>query len=107
MLKFFYLSECITNLLVLVFSPQEKLAKAQEENDKLRKQLEKLKSKHKMEIDTMKHYLAESRLPEAALRALNREESDVTQSHTASHSSGYDDQPWRAEFGAIYQDQHY
>nr|GMC76424.1 kinesin-like protein KIN12A [Ipomoea batatas] len=90
-----------------VYFAEEKLAKAQEENDKLRKQLEKLKSKHKMEIDTMKHYLAESRLPEAALRALNREESDVTQSHIASHSSGYDDQPWRAEFGAIYQDQHY
>lgn len=57
-----------------------------------------------MEINTMKQYLAESRLPESALKPLYREDSDV-----AVHSSttpDYDDQAWRAEFGAIYQE-HY
>lgn len=52
----------------------------------------------------MKQYLAESRLPESALKPLYREDSDV-----AVHSSttpDYDDQAWRAEFGAIYQE-HY
>lgn len=57
-----------------------------------------------MEMNTMKQYLAESRLPESALQSLYRDDSDV-----AEHSSAipdYDDQAWRAEFGAIYQE-HY
>nr|GLL38317.1 kinesin-like protein KIN-12F [Ipomoea trifida] len=81
---------------------------AREENDKLRKQIEKLKRKHKMEMITMKQYLAESRLPEAALRPLYREDSDIPQNDTTSSHPVYDDdQAWRAEFGAIYQDHHY
>lgn len=53
-----------------------------------------------MEMITMKQYLAESKLPESALQPLYREDSDV------AHSSAIldDDQAWRAEFGAIYQD---
>ncbi|KAG5546658.1 hypothetical protein RHGRI_018730 [Rhododendron griersonianum] len=79
----------------------ENFTRVQEDNDKLRKQVEKLKRKHKMEMITMKQYLAESRLPESALRPLYREDSDNTA--TSLHD---DDQAWRAEFGAIYQD-HY
>ncbi|KDO62189.1 hypothetical protein CISIN_1g001229mg [Citrus sinensis] len=72
----------------------------QQENEKLKKQIDKLKRKHKMEMITMKQYLAESKLPESALQPLYREDSDV------AHSSAIldDDQAWRAEFGAIYQD---
>ncbi|XP_075478035.1 LOW QUALITY PROTEIN: kinesin-like protein KIN-12F [Primulina tabacum] len=82
---------------------EEKNTMIEEENDKLKKQMEKLKRKHKMEIITMKQYLAQSRLPEAALqRPLYREDSDVTHNDHVYD----DDQAWRAEFGAIYQD-HY
>lgn len=71
----------------------------QEENENLKKQIEKLKRKHKMEMSTMKQYLAESRLPQAALQPLYHEDSDLI------HQDD-DDQSWRAEFGAIYQE-HY
>lgn len=55
----------------------------------------------------MKQYLAESRLPESALRPLYREDTDVIQSKSAPlHYDDDDDQSWRAEFGAAYQE-HY
>lgn len=86
---------------------QENFTKAQEENDKLKKQVEKLKRKHKMEMITMKQYLAESRLPEAALRPLCRQESDTAAAqYDTTPLQDDDDQAWRAEFGAIYQE-HY
>jgi len=82
---------------------QESFTKVQQDNEKLKKQMEKMKRKHKMEMITMKQYLAESKLPESALQPLFREEdSDVVQNNATSH----DDQAWRVEFGAIYQ-QHY
>lgn len=74
-----------------------------EENEKLRKQIEKLKRKHNMEMITMKQYLAESKLPEAALGPLYRQDSDRVHHDTMQDD---DDQAWRAEFGAIYQE-HY
>ncbi|KAF8026304.1 hypothetical protein BT93_F2942 [Corymbia citriodora subsp. variegata] len=77
---------------------EENFATVQEENEKLRKQLEKVKRKHKMEMITMKQYLAESRLPQSALQSLHREDSDI-----ATTSAYDDDQAWRAEFGATYQ----
>ncbi|KAF7831314.1 kinesin-like protein KIN-12F isoform X1 [Senna tora] len=77
---------------------EENVSKVQEENEKLRKQMEKLKRKHKMEMITMKQYLAESKLPESALQPLYREDSDVV-GHNAN-----EEQAWRAEFGAIYQE---
>ncbi|KAE8679150.1 hypothetical protein F3Y22_tig00111402pilonHSYRG00892 [Hibiscus syriacus] len=84
---------------------EENFGNVQQENEKLKKQVEKLKRKHKMEMFTMKHYLAESRLPESALQPLYREDSDVaTQNSSATPYD--DDQAWRAEFGAIYQE-HY
>lgn len=74
----------------------------------MKKQIEKLKRKHKMEMITMKQYLAESRLPEAALRPpIYRQDSDVANNdnnNTIQHSEYDDDQSWRAEFGAIYQE---
>ncbi|KAK4484777.1 hypothetical protein RD792_007371 [Penstemon davidsonii] len=87
-----------------------KNTRIQEENEKSKKQNEKLKRKHKMEIITMKQYLAESRLPEAALRQqpLYREDSYSDTVHNDNNADAFhdDDQAWRAEFGAIYQE-HY
>ncbi|XP_028769300.1 kinesin-like protein KIN-12F [Neltuma alba] len=84
---------------------QENFANVQEENEKLKKKIEKLQKKQKMEMTTMKHYLAESKLPEAALKPLYREDSyDVARNN--AYDDDDDDQAWRAEFGAIYQE-HY
>ncbi|CAL0307367.1 unnamed protein product [Lupinus luteus] len=80
---------------------EENFTRLQQDNEKLRKQMEKVKRKHKMEMITTKQYLAESKLPESALKPLYREGSDV-----AVHNNADDDQAWRAEFGAIYQE-HY
>ncbi|KAI3825826.1 hypothetical protein L1987_07489 [Smallanthus sonchifolius] len=83
---------------------QENYANIQEESDKLKKKIDKQKRKHKLEMITMKQYLAEDRLPESALRPFYREEED---SDVKVNDNDYDDdQAWRAEFGAIYQD-HY
>lgn len=84
---------------------EENFGNIQQENEKLKKQVDKLKRKHKMEMVTMKQYLAESRLPESALQPLYREDSDVSTMQNSSAVS-YDDQAWRAEFGPIYQE-HY
>ncbi|KAE9614756.1 putative plus-end-directed kinesin ATPase [Lupinus albus] len=80
---------------------EENFTRLQQDNEKLRKQIEKVKRKHTMEMITTKQYLAESKLPESALKPLYREGSDV-----AIHNNADDDQEWRAEFGAIYQE-HY
>lgn len=84
---------------------EDKFTMVDEENEKLKKQMEKLKRKHKMEMITMKQFLAESRLPEAALRPLFRQDSDVIAQNDTNFMQD-DDQAWRAEFGAIYQE-HY
>ncbi|TKY57366.1 Kinesin protein KIN12B [Spatholobus suberectus] len=83
---------------------EEDFTKVQQDNEKLKKQMDKLKRKHKMEMITMKQYLAESKLPESALQPLFKEDSDVVHNGATSHPD--DDQAWRVEFGAIYQ-QHY
>nr|KYP49868.1 Kinesin-like protein KIF15 [Cajanus cajan] len=83
---------------------EENLANVQQDNEDLKMQIEKLKRKHKTEINTMKQYITESKLPQSALQPLYREDSDVA--HNATSSYTYDDQAWRAEFGAIYQE-HY
>ncbi|XP_017408795.1 kinesin-like protein KIN-12F [Vigna angularis] len=83
---------------------EENFANVQQDNENLKMQIEKLKRKHKTEINTMKQYITESKLPESALQPLYKEDSDVA--HNAASSYTYDDQAWRAEFGAIYQD-HY
>lgn len=79
---------------------QDNFTKVQQDNEKLKKQMDKLKRKHKMELITMKQYIAESKLPDSALKQLYREDSDV------ANNNKDDDQAWRAEFGAIYQE-HY
>ncbi|XP_022157112.1 kinesin-like protein KIN-12F isoform X2 [Momordica charantia] len=85
---------------------EEKSTTVEQENEKLKKQMEKLKRKHKMEMITMKQYLAESRLPASALEPLYQDHSDVG---TYKRGAPYldDDQAWRSEFGAIYQEPHY
>ncbi|KAK4804375.1 hypothetical protein SAY86_004192 [Trapa natans] len=83
---------------------EENMAKFQEENDKLRKQMEKIKRKHKMEMTTMKQYLAESKLPGSALPPLYKDEDDYYDNNAHSMvAHPDDDQAWRAEFGPIYR----
>ncbi|KAG7015555.1 Kinesin-like protein KIN-12F, partial [Cucurbita argyrosperma subsp. argyrosperma] len=85
---------------------EENFTSVQQENEKLKKQMEKLKRKHKMEMITMKQYLAESKLPASALEPLyHQDHSDLGTDKRASYVD--DDQAWRSEFGAIYQEQHY
>ncbi|XP_010449731.1 PREDICTED: kinesin-like protein KIN-12F [Camelina sativa] len=98
-----------------VQSSEERFSSIEEENDKLKNQMEKLKSKHKTEMSTMKQYLAETKLPGSALKTWFKEneqeveeEEHVTSSEhrtgVVSYDDYTDDQAWRAEFGAIYQD---
>ncbi|KAF7815945.1 kinesin-like protein KIN-12F isoform X1 [Senna tora] len=82
---------------------QENFARMEEDNEKLKKKVEKLKRKHKMEMITMKQYLAESKLPESALQPLYREDSDDIVHNKGISYADDDDQAWRAEFGVIYQ----
>ncbi|KAI0524382.1 hypothetical protein KFK09_003749 [Dendrobium nobile] len=79
---------------------EEKNGKAQQEIEKLRRQIEKLKKKHTMEIATMKHYLAESRLPESALEPLYQHECDSVDPNSATLP---DDMSWRSAFKPSYQ----
>ncbi|KAK7316822.1 hypothetical protein RJT34_00563 [Clitoria ternatea] len=84
---------------------EEKFANVQQDNENLKMQIEQLKRKHQTEINTMKQYITESKLPKSALQPpLYREDPDVV--HNVASSYMYDDQAWRAEFGAIYQE-HY
>ncbi|KAK1581177.1 hypothetical protein Q3G72_003808 [Acer saccharum] len=83
---------------------EENFSSVQQENEKLKKQIEKIKRKHKMEMVTMKQYLAESRLPESALQPLYHEDNDDSDIVHSSNAIPDDDQAWRAEFGAIYQE---
>ncbi|XP_019435247.1 PREDICTED: kinesin-like protein KIN-12F isoform X2 [Lupinus angustifolius] len=83
---------------------EENFANMQQDNEDLRMQVEKLKRKHKTEISTMNQYLTESKLPQSALQPQYREDSLVVDESATSYM--YDDQAWRAEFGAIYQE-HY
>lgn len=52
----------------------------------------------------MKQYLAESRLPGSALQPLYHEDNDDSDIVHSSNAIPDDDQAWRAEFGAIYQE---
>ncbi|PKA54405.1 Kinesin-like protein KIN12A [Apostasia shenzhenica] len=76
---------------------EEKYGHAQQETERLKRQIEKLKKKHTMEIATMKHYLAESRLPESALEPLYH--------HDDAGSTPVPDEEmsWRAAFRPSYQ----
>ncbi|KAF9616283.1 hypothetical protein IFM89_029059 [Coptis chinensis] len=79
--------------------------RAEKETEKVKKQMEKLKRRHAMEMATMKQYLADSRLPESALQPLYWQQEHKTYNTTTSPLPE-DDQEWRAEFGPIYQE-HY
>ncbi|KAK4746349.1 hypothetical protein SAY87_012661 [Trapa incisa] len=74
---------------------EDNMGKFQEENEKLREQLEKIKRKHKMEMMTMKQYLAESKLPGSALPPLYRDMDDYENSN--AHSTGMDSSEDEAE----------
>src|ERR1044072_3517046 len=93
----------LNTILIYFFIMQEKFANLQKDNEKLKMQMEKLNREHKTEIDTMKQYFTECKLPESALQPLYRQDRGVLHNNVTS-SRTYDDQAWRAEFGAIYQD---
>ncbi|CAL9100397.1 unnamed protein product [Musa textilis] len=80
---------------------EDKHGKALQEVEKMRKQMEKLKRKHAMELVTMKHFLADSRLPESALEPLYHHESEIVEEAKATATD--DDQSWRAAFRPSYQ----
>jgi kinesin family protein 15 len=70
-----------------------------QENQKLKKQLEKMRKKHEMEVETMKRYLAESKLPESALEGFYRQESSAgAPEYSHAPSTCDDDQSWRSAF---------
>ncbi|KAI3858881.1 hypothetical protein MKX03_006950 [Papaver bracteatum] len=81
---------------------------AKKDNEKIRKQLEKQKRKHAMEMVTMKQYLAESRLPESALQPMywKEEEDRATNSISNSNAVTEDDQSWRTAFQPAYQERY-
>ncbi|KAI3969418.1 hypothetical protein MKX01_019979 [Papaver californicum] len=81
---------------------------AKKDNEKIRKQLEKQKRKHAMEMVTMKQYLAESRLPESALQPMywKEEEYRATNSNSNSNDVPEDDQSWRTAFQPAYQERY-
>ncbi|CAL5202289.1 unnamed protein product [Lathyrus oleraceus] len=84
---------------------EENFANVRRDNEELKMEVEKLNRKHKTEINTIKQYITESKLPESALKPLYQEDSDTIHNNTTS-SYAYDDQAWKSEFGAIYQE-HY
>ncbi|MCL7044990.1 hypothetical protein MKW94_005924, partial [Papaver nudicaule] len=80
---------------------------AQKDNEKIRKQLEKQKRKHSMEMVTMKQYLAESRLPESALQPMYwKEEDRAINSNSNQNAVPEDDQSWRTAFQPAYQERY-
>jgi len=83
---------------------QERSATLLQENEKLKKQLEKLRKKHEMELETMKVHLAESRLPESALDGFYHHENETPEySCDAPSTTQDDDQSWRSAFATAYE----
>ncbi|CAN8326038.1 unnamed protein product [Cochlearia groenlandica] len=97
---------------------EERFTVVEDEKERLKKKMEQVKSKHKTEMETMKQYLAESKLPGSALLQQpwykDEQDEEEEEEQASDHQAGpvrfddyEDDQAWRAEFGAIYQDHHY
>ncbi|KAL6893496.1 hypothetical protein ACP4OV_007594 [Aristida adscensionis] len=84
---------------------KERSAALQQECEKLKKQLDKMKKKHEMELETMKVHLAESRLPESALGPFYRHESSHDDAPEYSYDAPKqdDDESWRAAFTSAYE----
>ncbi|PUZ38105.1 hypothetical protein GQ55_9G170300 [Panicum hallii var. hallii] len=83
---------------------KERSAALLQENEKLKKQLEKLRKKHEMELETMKVHLAESRLPESALGGFYHHENKTPEySCDAPSTTQDDDQSWRSAFASAYE----
>ncbi|KAK8970237.1 Kinesin-like protein KIN12B [Platanthera guangdongensis] len=96
-----------------VSATEEKYGQAQQEAERLRRQVEKMKRKHTMEIATMKQYLAGSRLPESALEPLYRLPPESASEPIYGHVSESvdrggapppeDDMSWRSAFRPCYR----
>jgi kinesin family protein 15 len=56
---------------------QEKFNEVEEENEKLKKKMEKLKRRHKLEVVTIKKSLKQNTLPESALQPLHQRNSAI------------------------------
>lgn len=85
------------------FELQGKSQEAQREAEKLRKQMRKMKEKHAMEMATVKHCLADSRLPESALEPLFRSDRTEDAAQRSTGAGGDDDESWRAAFVPSYR----
>ncbi|KAK3146806.1 hypothetical protein QOZ80_3BG0272310 [Eleusine coracana subsp. coracana] len=83
---------------------KERCAALLQENEKLKKQLEKMRKKHEMEVETMKVHLAESRLPESALGHFYRQENEEMPSeYSCDAPLTNDDESWRSAFALAYE----
>lgn len=58
---------------------QEKFNEVEEENEKLKKKMEKLKRRHKLEVVAIKQNLKQNTLPESALQPLQQRNSLATE----------------------------
>ncbi|TVU46305.1 hypothetical protein EJB05_05831 [Eragrostis curvula] len=83
---------------------KERCAALLQENEKLKKQLEKMRKRHEVEVETMKVHLAESRLPESALGHFYHHENEETTEYSRDAPSTHDeDQSWRSAFASAYE----
>ena len=72
---------------------------AEEETEKARNQIDKLKKTHETEINALNHIIAESRLPKESLQdpyTDNAAKFDAEERHSAG------DDRWKEEFQAFY-----
>ncbi|CAA6659175.1 unnamed protein product [Spirodela intermedia] len=86
-----------------VTAAEGKSEEAQREMEKLKKQMRKMKEKHAMEMATVKHCLADSRLPESALEPLFRAERREDAAEGSTSAGGDEEESWRAAFVSSYR----
>ncbi|XP_057547481.1 kinesin-like protein KIN-12B [Amaranthus tricolor] len=82
-----------------VASAEKRAAVAEEETEKARNQIDKLKKTHETEINALNHIIAESRLPKESLQdpyTDNAAKFDAEERHSAG------DDRWKEEFQAFY-----
>ncbi|KAF3787603.1 Kinesin-like protein [Nymphaea thermarum] len=77
--------------------------KAEQETESARLEMDKLKKKHEREIETLKQFLAETRLPKVAV--LPEKDKDPVSSRSVEQDHGnFGNQDWREEFEPFYRE---
>ncbi|CAN6447228.1 unnamed protein product [Victoria cruziana] len=77
--------------------------KAEHETEAAYLEIDKLKKKHEREIETMKQFFAETRLPKAAVLPAKDKDPVSTRSEEQDHGS-FGNQDWREEFEPFYRE---